>query len=93
MPETWFNVRWPDDSRMRCYSPSSTITQFFEPGARYAVSEFVGIARAALTHASERVRAKYGYACSASAEQLAVIERAAEAFASHATVTVEGFER
>ncbi|MES1939397.1 hypothetical protein T5B8_04106 [Salinisphaera sp. T5B8] len=93
MPETWFNVRWPDDRRMRCYSPSSTITQFFEPGTRYAVPEFVRIARTALTHAGERVRAKYGYACSASAEQLVAIERAAQAFASDATVTVEGFER
>ncbi|MES1931471.1 hypothetical protein T35B1_02619 [Salinisphaera shabanensis T35B1] len=38
---------------------------------------------------------KYGYSCSASAEQLAAIERAANAYAGDdtATVTVEGFER
>ena len=95
MPETWFNVRWPDDSRMRCYSPSSTVAEFFEPGAPYTVAEFTRRAREALTHAGERVRAKYGYACSASAEQLAAIERAAQTFTndSTATVTVEGFER
>lgn len=95
MPETWFNVRWPNETKTRCYSPSSTVTEFFEPGASYAVPEFVRRAREALTHAGERVRMKYGYSCSASAEQLAAIERAANAYAGDdtATVTVEGFER
>ncbi|ROO25337.1 hypothetical protein SAOR_12335 [Salinisphaera orenii MK-B5] len=95
MPETWFNVRWPDDSRSRCYSPSSTTTEFFEAGAAYPVPEFMRRSRDALTHAGERVRAKYGYACSASAEQLIAIERRAMAFSGDAAarVLVEGFER
>lgn len=93
MPETWFIVRWPDASRSRCYSPSSTVTEFFEAGGHYPISDFTHRAQSALTHASERVRAKYGYACSASADQLAAIERRAEQWADDDEVIVEGFER
>lgn len=95
MPETWFNVRWPDATVSRCYSPSSTVVDFFEAGTPYPLAEFSRRSRDALTQASERVRAKYGYACSASAEQLAAIERRVATFASDqdAVVVVEGFEK
>jgi uncharacterized repeat protein (TIGR04042 family) len=95
MPETWFKVRWPDDTVSRCYSPSSTVTEFFDAGTAYAVPEFMRRSREALTHASERVRAKYGYACSASAAQLAEIERTATAFSGDdtAAITIVGFEQ
>lgn len=94
MPETWFRVRWPDDSRSRCYSPSSTVTDYFEAGAAYGVEDFLARSRNALTTAGERVRLKYGYACTAAAEQLAAIQRAAEPFAREpgAEIIVEDFE-
>lgn len=94
MPEMWFKVRWPDDSRSRCYSPSSTVVDFFEEGTAYPVAEFVERSRSALNQAGRRVRERYGYFCSAAAEQLAVIEYRASAFAedAEARIVIEGFE-
>lgn len=94
MPEVHFQVRWPDDSTSLCYSPSSTIRDYFNPGQPYPLKDFVRLSQAALNHASERVRQRYGYACSSAAHQLSEIERRAMAFAANAdaTVTVLHFE-
>ncbi|MFT4045251.1 MAG: MSMEG_0570 family nitrogen starvation response protein [Solimonas sp.] len=93
MPEMQFRVRWPDDSSMLCYSPSSTIREAFVLGHPYPVAEFVAKSRAALEHASRRVAQKYGFGCAHAAVQIHEIEAAAARFARdpHATVTVESF--
>ena len=62
MPVMHFNVRWPDDSLMRCYSPSLVIRDYFEPGTSYPLATFVAQSREALNIASDRVAAKYGFA-------------------------------
>jgi uncharacterized repeat protein (TIGR04042 family) len=84
MPEVRFSVRWPDDSVSDCYSPSTVILDYLEAGARYRLSDFVDRSRTALNLASERVRLKYGYACSSAMDQLQRIETAAAGFASGA---------
>jgi uncharacterized repeat protein (TIGR04042 family) len=81
MPVTHFRVRWPDGAEANCYSPSSAIKDFFAPGERYPLDQFVERSREALQIASERVRQRYGYACSAAMDQLAQIERDAQRFA------------
>jgi uncharacterized repeat protein (TIGR04042 family) len=93
MPAMHFNVRWPDNSTSKCYSPSSTITEFFEAGKSYPLAEFIDISRTALTKASDRVRMKYGYMCSAAMDQLEQIETIAARFrdTADAHVTVEAF--
>lgn len=93
MPELRFEVRWPDDTTTLCYSPSSTIRDYFHPGQPYALNDFVRRSQAALQLASERVRQRYGYACSSAAHQLSEIERRAREYASmtDATVTVLRF--
>ncbi|PLZ03815.1 hypothetical protein CY652_02210 [Burkholderia sp. WAC0059] len=93
MPVTHFRVRWPDGEEADCYSPSSVVTGFFTPGEAYALADFVARSREALGLASERVRAKYGYACSAAMDQLAQIEDRAGRFGDvpEAAVTVIGF--
>ncbi len=93
MPAMYFNVRWPDNSTSKCYSPSSTITEFFEAGKSYPLAEFVAISHTALSKASDRVRMKYGYACSSAMDQLQQIETTAETFSdtADAHVTVESF--
>ena len=93
MPEMRFLVRWPDGRREHCYSPSLIVSEILREGADYSVPEFVGLSRRALTIASERVRAKYGHACSLALGQLAAIESAAKKFADqpHARVTCEAF--
>ena len=52
-----------------------------QEGEAYALDDFLARARTALTIASERVKAKYGYACSLALGQLARIEASAAAFA------------
>ncbi|GJE81142.1 MSMEG_0570 family nitrogen starvation response protein [Methylorubrum thiocyanatum] len=92
MPEMRFHVRWPDGRREACYSPSLVVKDYLTPGASYAVDEFVEKTRTALHIASERVREKYGFACSSALDQLARIEAAAERQAPGGRVTVETFE-
>lgn len=95
MPEVLFTVRWPDDSTDRCYSPSLVVEEFLRPGVRYPLDAFVDRSRAALTEASQRVRARYGFPCSRAEAQLSEIERRADEFGSTtgATVIVEEFHR
>ena len=94
MPEMRFLVRWPDGAVESCYSPSLVIKDHFAPGETYALAEFLERSRTALTAASERVREKYGFACSRALAQLARIEAAGERFTqvAGARVGVERFE-
>jgi uncharacterized repeat protein (TIGR04042 family) len=97
MPVTHFRVRWPDDSETRCYSPSSVVRDHLAAGQRYALGDFLERTREALPSASERVRAKYGFACSQAMDQLAEIEHIAARFAPSASgpgaeVTVVAFD-
>ncbi|WP_267422215.1 MULTISPECIES: MSMEG_0570 family nitrogen starvation response protein [unclassified Curtobacterium] len=63
MPEMQFAVRWPDGTESSYYSPSLVMHDFLDAGSTYPVDEFVRRATEALDIASERVRAKYGFAC------------------------------
>ncbi|SAL35796.1 glycosyl transferase, group 1 [Caballeronia sordidicola] len=80
MPVMHFRIQWPDNSEENCYSPSQVVSDFFTPGQDYPVDDFLLRAREALNIASERVREKYGFACSAAMDQLAKIEVDAERF-------------
>ncbi len=74
MPEVRFTVRWPDASVSDCYSPSTVIHDFLATGASYPVADFMQRCRTALQLASDRVRLKYGYACSSAQDQLERLE-------------------
>ena len=92
MPEMHFTVRWPDGAETRCYSPSLVVRDYLEVGRTYPVSDFIARSRTMLGIASERVRAKYGYACSAALDQLRVLEELAAGYDAGAQVTVVAFE-
>ncbi|CAG9163560.1 MSMEG_0570 family nitrogen starvation response protein [Cupriavidus pinatubonensis] len=94
MPVTHFRIRWPDQTEMTCYSPSSVVREHFVPGAAYPLDEFMARARAALQGASERVRARYGYVCSSAMDQLERLEMSAQAFHGRddAVVVFLGFD-
>ena len=79
MPEVHFHVRWPSGEEEACYSPSTIILEHLQAGSDYSVPEFLSRTRAALEAASERVRARYGYACSSALDQLRSIEERIEA--------------
>ncbi|MFB9252747.1 MSMEG_0570 family nitrogen starvation response protein [Sphaerisporangium melleum] len=89
----YFQVRWPDGSRSRCYSPSLVIADFLRPEQSYPVTEFVDLSGRALRIAGERVREKYGFFCTSASQQIAEIEDKAAGFAGEGSVTVERFER
>ena len=92
MPEMHFTVRWPDGRRESCYSPSLVVKDYLVPGESYGLDDFLEKTRTALGIASERVRAKYGFACSAAMGQLAEIESVARGQDPQGRVTVESFE-
>jgi uncharacterized repeat protein (TIGR04042 family) len=94
VPEMIFHIAWPDGSTELCYSPSLVIKDFFSTGETYAVPEFLQRSRIALTIASDRVRDKYGFACSRAMAQLARIESVAQRFdpAGNGGVTVTSFQ-
>jgi uncharacterized repeat protein (TIGR04042 family) len=92
MPEMMFAVRWPDSSVTQFYSPSLVIQDYLAPGEEVALPEFLDRARTALTIASDRVKAKYGFSCSRAAASLASIEHLAAKFpAPDARVTITEF--
>ena len=80
MPEMLFQIRWPDGAIEQCYSPSLVIRDHLAVGETYSVPGFLRRSRIALTIASDRVREKYGFACSRAMGQLARLESAAGHF-------------
>lgn len=89
MPAMHYTVRWPDATVSTCYSPSLVIQDFFEPGQDYPLDEFLRRVREATHIASERVRAKFGFACSMATDQLAITEEKAARFAAQPGATVQ----
>lgn len=94
MPEIRFTIRWPDGTAESCYSPSLVIRDYFAPGTSYPLVDFLEKSREALTVASQRVEARYGFPCSRALGQLARIEAGARAFSAfpNPRVTVEAFD-
>lgn len=94
MPQMHFELRWPDGSASRCYSPSLVVREHLAVGQSYPLPEFLHRARTALHIGSERVRARYGFACSAALDQLQRIEAEAGRFRHQpgARVTVTAFD-
>ncbi len=93
MPEMEFGLRWPDGAVSACYSPSLVIEDHLTPGQSYLMADLLARARIALTIASERVQAKYGFPCSRALGALAAIEQRAAIYESESEVTVTGFRR
>lgn len=89
MPAMHYRLRWPDASESTCYSPSLVIRDFFEPGASYALPDFLQRVRQATQIASERVAAKFGFACSRAADQLLDIETQAARFSDQPDARIE----
>ena len=91
MPAMHYTLRWPDQTETTCYSPSLVIHDFFAPGTAYALADFLPRIREATRIASDRVEAKFGFACSRAHDQLAEIERHAARFDPGAPVEMLAF--
>ena len=77
MPEMHFRVEWPDGKQEDYYSPSLVIKEYFSEATDYSVEEFLEKARISLKIASDRVLAKYGFACGRAMGSLQRIEQSA----------------
>lgn len=77
MPVVIFELEWPDGTRQRCTSPSTVIYEHLRAGQALPVGDLVATTHRAMAAASERVRARYGFACTAAAAQQEAIEQAA----------------
>jgi uncharacterized repeat protein (TIGR04042 family) len=88
MPQVIFTIELPDGLTKKCFSPSTVILNHFHRGEAMTVAEFLDRSRKAFPAASERVRAKFGFACSSAAAQLADIEEWTRAYASDATIRI-----
>lgn len=76
MPAVNFDVRWPDGDNTTYYSPSTIIYKYLKEGNEYPIDDFKEQSISALDIASERVRERFGYYCSAaSAEQEKIIKK------------------
>lgn len=97
MPEMTFELQWPDGSRQRCYSPSLVMHDYLTTGASYTVAEFLDRSGTALAEASDRVRAKFGFACTSAAATDDEIRTTAGRFSStslvHVTAMHPGLEK
>lgn len=92
MPEMTVTVRWPDGTRDDCYSPSLVMHDHLRAGTDYSVADFTDRAIVALDEASERVRARFGVACTSAMATAAHIRTRAGLFAPDARVTVLAME-
>jgi uncharacterized repeat protein (TIGR04042 family) len=69
MPEVLLELHWPDGEASRFYSPSTIVYEFLKPGETLTIAQLEQKGLAALREASERVRARYGFACTRTDEE------------------------
>jgi len=88
MPEVRFQLNWPDGQSSTLYSPSTVILDYFKPGDSLLASELESRGIEALRAASERVRARYGFACTRTDEEEARLRQWISRYGSSDTVRV-----
>jgi uncharacterized repeat protein (TIGR04042 family) len=88
MPEVFLELRWPDGEASRFYSPSTVVYDFLKPGDRLTVAELEQKGLAALREASERVRARYGFACTRTDEEASRLIQRLALYQRDATVEI-----
>ena len=88
MPEIHFRIQWPDGEITRCYSPSTIVREYFSRGATLTIEELIETSARALGAASDRVEAKYGFACTSASAELRNIQLRAGNFSAEEKVTI-----
>lgn len=88
MPEVLLTLQWPDGRTSELYSPSTVILEHLPPGTTLSVGELEQRGVEALRQASERVRARYGFACTRADEEREKLRRHAADYAADQPVTV-----
>jgi uncharacterized repeat protein (TIGR04042 family) len=88
MPEVLLKFQLPDGATRRCYSPSTVIRTYFRKNETLTLAEFLDRSRRALNAASDRVRARYGYACTAAEAEISEIESLSRRYPADAVVRI-----
>ena len=88
MPEVRFQLEWPDGQSSTLYSPSTVILDYFRTGDSLLVSELEARGVEALRAASERVRARFGFACTRADEEESLLRQWVSRYSSNDTVHV-----
>jgi len=88
VPEMTFDVRWPDGRTESLYSPSLVVHDHLTPERTYTVRDFTRRATLALETASERVRERYGFACTSARATIEQVSASAAAYDADETVLV-----
>ena len=89
MPSVNFTVKWPNGQQENFYSPSTIVYEYFKKGQQWQGYEFLTQAETALQAASERVRARYGFACSSAMDTFNRIQDKAHHLALQPTDYIE----
>jgi uncharacterized repeat protein (TIGR04042 family) len=88
VPEVHLTLEWPDGRTSELYSPSTVILDYLKPGQSLTVSELTNRGLAALELASERVRARYGFACTRADEERLRLQQSADHYDGAALVQI-----
>ncbi len=88
MPEVHLQLEWPDGQITALYSPSTVVLEYLQPGQALSVSRLGTLGRQALREASERVRARYGFACTRTVEEERRLQAWTSRYDSAALVTI-----
>ena len=89
MPSVNFTVKWPNGQQYGYYSPSTIVYEYFQKGQSFPADQFLAQAQQALQAASERVRARYGFACTSALESWQRIQQQAQQFDMTASENIE----
>ena len=88
MPALNFKIEWPNREVMEYYSPSTVLLNYFRTGDKLTVEELIKTSRTALDKASQRVEERFGYRCTAAAEQRDKILQKAACFDAEQTIQI-----
>ena len=89
MPEVRLSLQWPDGQISELYSPSTVILDYLQPGDVIAVTDLHSRGVQALRDASERVRARYGFACTRTDEEQLKLSTRVAAYDGDQLVTIQ----
>jgi uncharacterized repeat protein (TIGR04042 family) len=88
MPEVRLTLEWPDGRTSELYSPSTVILDYLGPGESLPVGQLHDRGIEALRLASERVRARYGFACTRTDEERQRLEQWVKDYAADQIVRI-----
>jgi uncharacterized repeat protein (TIGR04042 family) len=88
VPEVRLTLEWPDGITTELYSPSTVILDHLRPGQSLPVAELQIRGLNALHQASERVRARYGFACTRTDEEALKLQNSVAAYGADQLVRI-----